>query len=116
MMICMRTVRGFGCGNGMASDPRENPPDGTGRRNRCSKRRNVLGVNAWLQEFPELVPICLFRGAWQRQKKAPEKKLRFGGSRIGGVICCPIREAKIEILARRDSSHEEQKQAHDCDS
>ena len=23
MMICMRTVRGFGCGNGMASDPRE---------------------------------------------------------------------------------------------
>src|SRR5204862_8130267 len=23
MMICMRTVRGFGCGNDMASDPRE---------------------------------------------------------------------------------------------
>src|SRR2546423_14709914 len=35
MMICMRTVRGFGCGNGIVSDPcEENPPDGTERRNR----------------------------------------------------------------------------------
>jgi hypothetical protein len=24
-------------------------------------------------------------GAWQRQKKAPGKKLRFGGSRLGGL-------------------------------
>ena len=64
----MRAVHGFGCGNGMASDPRENPPDGT------DDEIAALGQGTWLVKTPdfnnkrERIP-CLLAGDENPRRK-----------------------------------------------
>lgn len=69
-------------------------------RDQDGGRRGVCGITEKAQ-FPS---FQLYRrmepGAWERQRRLPEKKLRFGGSKLEACdMLSPLQDPKMEILA-----------------